>query len=57
MDRRIYVARSTDTLWGIARDHLGDPMLYKELKEWNKLPGLVVRSGQKLFLYDPKREK
>jgi len=56
MGNRVYTVRASDTLWGIARDLLGDPMKYKDIRNWNKLPGLVLKSGQKLFLYDPDKQ-
>lgn len=51
-----YTVRGADTLWGIARDKLGDPNKYRDIKDWNNLPGLAIRPGQKLKLYDPKEE-
>ena len=56
MDKRVYTVRSTDTLWGIARDRLGDPNRYKDIQRWNNLTGLVVRPGQVLILYNSKEK-
>lgn len=53
MDDRIYTVRAADTLWGIARDVLGDHRKYRDLKEWNNLPGFALKPGQKLKLYNP----
>ena len=52
-EKRIYTVRGADTLWGIARDYLGDPNKYKDIRKWNGLPGFTLHSGQKLKLYDP----
>ena len=54
-ERPIYTVRSSDTLWGIARDKLGDANMYREIKEWNHLPGFVIKPGQKLKLYNPNK--
>ena len=52
---KMYRVRSPyDTLWGIARDQLGDPMKYRDIAKWNGIKNLVVHPGQILVLYDPK---
>ncbi len=56
-EKRIYTVRGADTLWGIARDQLGDPNKYKDIRQWNGLPGFVVSPGQKLKLYNPNEEE
>lgn len=53
LEKRVYIVRGADTLWGIARDQLGDPNKYKDIRRWNGLAGFTLRSGQKLKLYDP----
>ena len=55
--KAIYRVRGADTLWGIARDHLGDPNKYRDIKEWNNLPGFDIRPGMILKLYDPSKEE
>ena len=57
MDEIVYTVHGADTLWGIAREQLGDPMLYKSIKEWNDLPGLALKPGQKLKLKKRIKEK
>jgi LysM repeat protein len=48
------VVRSGDTLWGIARRHLGaqaDPRPYVDrLVRANRLAGGTIRAGQRLIL-------
>ena len=56
-EKTIYTVKGTDTLWGIARDVLGDPNLYNDIRKWNNLSGFVIKPGQKLYLYDPEEEK
>lgn len=56
-EKRVYTVRSSDTLWGIARDHLGDPNKYKDIQKWNGMSGLVPYPGQKLKLYNPNEEE
>ena len=49
----LYTVKKSDTLWGIARDQLGDPGQVAAIKELNKdmLKGSdLVREGQKLRL-------
>lgn len=55
-DRRSYRARSSDTLWKIARDELGDPMKYRDIARWNNMKSLVLRPGQILKLYNTNME-
>ena len=52
-ERIIYTVRGADTLWGIARDQLGDHNKFKDIRKWNGLTGFVLRPGQKLKLYNP----
>ena len=52
-DRVVYTVRGADTLWGIARDQLGDHNKFRDIRRWNGLTGYVLYPGQKLKLYDP----
>lgn len=52
-EKRVYTVRGADTLWGIARDQLGDHNKYKDIRKWNGLSGFVLFPGQKIKLYDP----
>ena len=49
---RVYVVRTTDTLWSIAAAHYaGDPReAVWELRERNRLSGTLLRPGQRLVL-------
>jgi len=55
-EKIIYTVHGADTLWGIARDYLGDPNKYRDIYRWNNLTSLDVRPGQRLKLYDPTKE-
>ena len=52
-ERVVYTVRGADTLWGIARDQLGDHNKFRDIRRWNGLAGYVLYPGQKLKLYDP----
>lgn len=56
MDRKKHIVRDSDTLWGIARDELGDPNKYRDIRDWNHLKGLLLKPGQVLLLYNPSEE-
>jgi hypothetical protein len=49
---RTYTVRAGDTLWSIAAAHFaGDPREgVWELRERNRLPGALIRPGQRLVL-------
>lgn len=49
---RVYVVRPADTLWSIAtRHYAGDPREgVWRLQERNRLPGTLLRPGQRLVL-------
>ncbi len=53
---RLYRVHGADTLWGIARDQLGDPNLYREIYQWNNLTSFVLRPGQILKLFNSNKE-
>ena len=53
MDKIVYTVRAADTLWGIARDVLGDHNKYRDIKNWNKIPGFALKPGMLLKLYNP----
>ncbi len=52
-DKLVYTVRGSDTLWGIARDKLGDPNRFRDIFKWNGLKSYVLFQGQKLKLYNP----
>ncbi|MDL2319489.1 LysM peptidoglycan-binding domain-containing protein, partial [Eubacteriales bacterium OttesenSCG-928-A19] len=47
-DYFMYTVQQNDTLWGIAREHLGAGALYKQIMELNGLKNDVIREGQAL---------
>ena len=53
----LYRVKTSDTLWGIARDKLGDPNKYRSIRDWNNLPGFVLKPGQYLILYNTIEEE
>lgn len=55
-NNKTHRVRKSDTLWGIARDELGDPNRYRDIQKWNNLPGLALKPGQLLILYNPNEE-
>lgn len=44
----MYTVKKNDTLWGIAREHLGAGALYKQIMALNGLKNDVIRPGQAL---------
>lgn len=49
-DYTLYTAKDDDTLWGIARDHLGAGRRYKEIMALNGLTSDFIRGGEVLKL-------
>ena len=50
VEYRQYTVKPGDTLWNIARDHLGTGMQYKDIMALNNLMSDVIRIGQILLL-------
>lgn len=51
---RIHVVKAGETLWGIARDHLGAESRWRDLARWNQMEDpAALRAGQKIRLDDP----
>ncbi|HED16927.1 MAG TPA: LysM peptidoglycan-binding domain-containing protein [Gammaproteobacteria bacterium] len=48
MSGRRYVVKKGDTLWDIARKHLGDPLQWPKLFQYNNLPNIMQSTGTKI---------